>query len=274
LNKISNQLILKNMILTIDVGNTDTVLAIYQNDKILKNYRVPTKPYKTEKEYIYLLTDIHSEMSRQDIEGIMVALVVPDLKNAIAAACKEVLGVNPLFIGDEGVEIDLDIKIDKPKALGADRIANSIAAIKKYKKNIIIVDFGTATNFEVIGENNDFIGGVIAPGINTSVRSLTEAAALLPMYEVERPSKVIATSLEDTLHSGIFYGSLGMINFLIENIKEELRRESKVVSKVVSTGGLGGLFTKHTESIDVYDEHLTTFGLLEIYKFNKNKNDI
>lgn len=261
------------MILTIDVGNTDTVLALYKNDKVVKSYRFPTKPYKTEKDYISLFADVHLE-SKSQTEGIIVALVVPSLKSSISAACKEVFGLEALFIGDEEVSIDLDIKIDKPNTLGADRIANSIAAIKKYQKNIIIVDFGTATNFEVIGENNDFIGGVIAPGINTSVKSLSEAAALLPMYKVERPTKVIATSIEDTLHSGIFYGSLGMINFLIENIKEELRKDSKVVSMVVSTGGLGGLFTKHTDLIDVYDEHLTTFGLLEIYKFNKNKNDI
>ncbi|MCH9753977.1 MAG: type III pantothenate kinase [Alphaproteobacteria bacterium] len=258
------------MILTIDVGNTDTVLAFYKDDKILRSHRVPTKPYKTEDEYISLF----QEMKFGDVEGIIIALVVPDLRSGMSRACQKVFGIKPSFIGDREVEIDLKIKIDKPETLGADRIANSIAAIKKFKKNIIIVDFGTATNFEVIGEDNDFIGGVIAPGIKTSVKSLSESAALLPMYEVERPSKVIATSLEDTLHSGIFYGSLGMINFLIENIKEELLENSKLVSNVVSTGGLGDLFTKHTKLIDVYDEHLTTFGLLEIYKFNKNKNDI
>jgi len=253
------------MILTIDVGNTDTVFCFYDNEKVALNVRVATKPYKNADEYLALFQGFEKKVSKSSLEGIIISSVVPDLKGLLQGSCEKVFGMLPLTLGDKNIRIDLDIKIDKPDSLGADRVANGVGAIKKYQKNVIIVDFGTATNFDVIGENKDFIGGIIAPGIKTSVQSLHEAAALLPMYEVEKPSKVVATSLEDALHSGIFYGSIGMIENLISNIKRELKKDFKVVS----TGGLGGLFTKHTNSIDLYEEHLTTFGLLEIYKFNQ-----
>ena len=257
------------MILTIDVGNTDTVFAFYDNDQLIENFRGITKPYKSLQEYINLLEGFKGKIPSK-ITGIIAATVVPDLKKALYESCIEVFNVKPIFVGDDDVKIDLKVKIDKPHTIGADRVANAIGALKKYQKNIIIADFGTATTFEIVGKDRNYLGGVIAPGIATSVKSLHESAALLPMYKVERPGRVVATSLEDALHSGIFYGSLGMINFLIENIKKELKGDFKVIS----TGGLGGLFTQHTKAIDVYEPHLTTSGLLEIYRFNKRKNDI
>ena len=253
------------MILTIDVGNTDTVFCFYDGEKVALNARAATKPYKNLDEYLSFFQELKHKIPKSSLEGIIISSVVPTLKALLQASCRKVFDVEPLLLGENNVRVDLNIKIDKPASLGADRIANGVGAIKKYKKNVIIVDFGTATNFDVIGEENDFIGGIIAPGIKTSIQSLHDAAALLPMYEVAKPSKVVATSLEDALHSGIFYGSIGMIEHLIGNIKKELKKDFKVVS----TGGLGGLFTKHTNSIDIYDEHLTTFGLLEIYKFNQ-----
>lgn len=251
------------MILTIDVGNTDTVFAFYSGSNLENKFRAETKPYRKYESYNSLLEGFREKISA-DIEGIIVGSVVPDIREDLEKACESIFGVKPIFIKDDGIKIDLTAKIDKPETLGADRIANAIGAIKKYQKNIIIADFGTATTFEIVGSERDYLGGVIAPGIATSVKSLHEAAALLPIYEVERPERVIATGLEDALHSGIFYGSLGMINFLIENIKRELTGDFKVIS----TGGLGGLFTKHTEAIDVYEPDLTTLGLLEIYRNN------
>lgn len=251
------------MILTIDVGNTDTVFCFYDREKVILNVRDATKPYKNIDEYLLLFQRL--KISKFSLEGIIISSVVPDLKIPLQTSCEKAFGMKALLLGDKNLRVDLNIKIDKPQSLGADRIANGVGAIKKYKQNVIIVDFGTATNFDVIGEDKDFIGGIIAPGIKTSICSLHEAAALLPMYEVAKPTKVVATSLEDALHSGIFYGSIGMIENLIGNIKRELKKDFKVVS----TGGLAGLFTKHTNSIDLYDEHLTTFGLLEIYKFNQ-----
>ena len=257
------------MILTIDVGNTDTVFAFYSGDKLLHNFRDPTKPYKKHDGYEALLESFKDKISTS-LEGVIIASVVPDIRDSLKKACEDIFSVKPLFVKDNNVKTDLKAKIDKPETLGADRIANAVGAIKKYQKNVIIADFGTATTFEIIGEDKDYLGGVIAPGISTSVKSLHEAAALLPMYDVERPEKVIATSLEDALHSGIFYGSLGMINFLIESIKKELNSDFKVIS----TGGLGGLFTKYTDAIEVYEPDLTTFGLLEIYRFNNRENDV
>jgi type III pantothenate kinase len=257
------------MILTIDVGNTDTVFAFYSEEKLLHNFRVPTKPYRGFQEYKLLLERFKRDVS-DEIEGAIIANVVPDLRENLKKSCKEIFSADVSFVKDQDIEIDLKAQIDKPETLGADRIANAVGAIKKYQKNIIIADFGTATTFEIIGDDRNYLGGAIAPGIATSVKSLHESAALLPMYDVERPKKVIATTLEDALHSGIFYGSLGMINFLIENIKQELSCDFKVIS----TGGLGGLFTKYTDSIEIYEPNLTTFGLLEIYRFNNKGSDV
>jgi type III pantothenate kinase len=248
------------VILTIDVGNTDTVFDFYDGYNLVRSWRLPTKPYKDKLDFIEALQEI-----KTNVTGIMMACVVPKVRQELIDACAEVFAVKPLAIGDEDIRVDLDIKIDLPKTLGADRVANSIAAITKFGGKVIIVDFGTATTFSIIGDNKDYLGGAIMPGINSAIKGLHESAAMLPLYKIVKPKKVIATCLEDGLQSGIFYGTLGAVSFIIAKMKQELSDDYKVIA----TGGLGKFFAEYNEVIEFYDPHLTTFGLLQIYNFNK-----
>lgn len=254
------------MILTIDVGNTNIVFAFYKDSKIHLCLRHATEYNKTEDEYAVFLLKLMNkfDITTDNIEGIIIASVVPRINNALIRMCKKYFLKEPLVVGDSNVQFDLKIKIDNPKVVGADRIATSVGAIERYQENMIIVDFGTATTFDIIGNNKDFIGGIIAPGIRTSVESLHKNTALLPLYEVEKPGKIIAKSMNDALHAGIFYGSIGMIEKIVSKIKKELDNEVKVVI----TGGLSDLFKKHLNCVDIHDEDLTTFGLYKIYRFN------
>jgi len=249
------------VILAIDIGNTDTVFDFYNGNDLVHSWRLPTKPYRNRNEYIDALREIKGNKPA----GIVLSSVVPKITQALREACSEVFGVEPIAIGDDNVKIDLDIKIDLPKALGADRIANSIGAITKFGGGVIIVDFGTATTFSIVGENKDYLGGAIMPGINSSIKGLHESAAMLPLYNIEKPQKVIATCLEDSLYSGIFFGTLGAVSFMVSKMKEEIGANYKVVA----TGGLGRFFAECKDVIEVYDPHLTTFGLLQVYNFNK-----
>ena len=254
------------MILTIDVGNTNIVFAFYKDSKVHSCFRHSTKYNKTEDEYAVFLLKLmeKSEINSNDIAGVIIASVVPQINNDLIKMCKKFFLKEPLVLGDDNVQFNLKINIDNPKSLGADRIATSVGAIERYKSNMIIVDFGTATTFDIIGKDRDFIGGIIAPGIRTSIESLHKNTALLPLYEVEKPEKIIATSLNDALHTGIFYGSIGMIEKIVSKIKKELDNEIKVII----TGGLSGLFKQHLNCVDIHDEDLTTFGLYKIYTFN------
>ncbi len=259
------------MILTIDIGNTNIVFALYKDSGTeVFNIRHSTEYKKTEDEYgIFLLNFLsNNHIKLDDIKGVIVASVVPQLNYVFRAMSVNHLGYTPIFVGDDEVKIDLDIKINNPHTLGADRVASSIGAIKKYKGKIILVDCGTATTFDVIGDQNDFVGGIIAPGVMTSIKSLHESTALLPLFDIKKPSRVVAKTLGDALHAGIFYGSIGMIERIIAEIKTTLPHNGKDY-KVVAIGGLAKIFEGDISSIDIFDKNLTMFGLLEIYNFNK-----
>lgn len=259
------------MILTIDIGNTNIVFALYKDNGVeVFNIRHSTEYKKTADEYgVFLLNFLSNHnVKHVDIKGIIIASVVPQLNYVFRTMSVKHLGQTPLFVGDGEVKINLDIKINNPHTLGADRVASSVGAIKKYGKKIIIVDCGTATTFDVIGDQNDFIGGVIAPGVMTSIKSLHESTALLPLFDIKKPSRVVAKSLGDALHAGIFYGSIGMIERIIAEIKSTLPSAGNDY-KVVAIGGLARIFEDHISSIDMFDKDLTMFGLLEIYNFNK-----
>ncbi len=259
------------MILTIDIGNTNIVFVLYNNNgSEVLNIRHSTEHNKTKDEYAMFLLNflLHYNIKAKDIKGVILASVVPQLNHVFRALAEKHLGCKALFIGDKDVKIELDIKINNPHTLGADRVASSVGAIKKYKKNIILVDCGTATTFDVIGENNDFVGGIIAPGIMTSVKSLHKSTALLPLFDIQEPSCVIAKSLGDALHAGIFYGSIGMIERIVAQIKLSLPNNGSGY-RVVAIGGLSRVFEGHISLIDIFDKNLTTFGLFEVYKFNR-----
>lgn len=257
------------MLLAIDVGNSNMKLALYSDGQLVHSFTVVTKKDRTEDELGILTIEFikFKKIQSQDITGIIISSVVPPINDMLNLACQKYFGIKPKFITSAGTEIkiQLKIKIDHPDHLGADRIATSIGAITRYGDNLIIFNFGTATVCEVIGENSEYLGGMISPGINTSIKSLHYNTSLLPLYKFCKPSKAIATSTEDALYGGIFYATIGMV----ERIVREIKAERPCLYKVIATGGLAPLIKEHTKVVDVHDADLTTFGLYSVYLFNQ-----
>lgn len=258
------------MIFTIDVGNSNIKFALYENGKLLHSFLAVTKTQRTEDELGTLIHEFlrNKKIEHSNIKDIIVSSVVPPLNDCLVQACKKYFNITPQLLANDhtsNLEIPLKIEIDHPSCLGADRIATSVGAINRYGKNLIIFNFGTATVCEVIGEDSDYLGGTISPGINTAIESLHQQTSLLPLYKFAKPSKTIATSLNDALYGGIFYATMGMV----EKIVREVKAERPSSYRVIATGGLAHLVHEHTTVIDVYDPDLTTFGLYSIYLFNQ-----
>ena len=207
----------------------------------------------------------NSGIEKSDIDGIIVSSVIPTLNYTICHMCEYFFGITPLMVGP-GIKTGLNVKVENPKEVGADRIVNSVAAYKKYGGPIIIIDFGTATTFNIIDLDGAFIGGVIAPGIKTALEGLVKSTAQLPMIELVPPKKAIAKSTESNMQAGIIFGFSGLVDNIVNKIKKELGDDTV---KVVATGGLGEIIAKETKSIEVVDRTLTLYGLKTIYDLNK-----
>ncbi|MCX8502222.1 MAG: type III pantothenate kinase [Alphaproteobacteria bacterium] len=258
------------MILVIDAGNTNIVFALYNRDEVLGVWRTETEPRRTADDYAVwlsqLLTLAPVACKLADITGSIIASVVPEVVFPLSRLCRNYLHGNPLIIGEPGKAepiIPTRALIDRPEELGADRLVNAFAAHLRYRGPLLVVDFGTATTFDVVNEAGDYCGGVIAPGINLSLHALYEAAAKLPRVAIRQTEKVVATSTIGAMQSGIFWGYVGLIEGLIGRIRKEQNRKLPVIA----TGGLAPLFAKATE-FDAIDADLTLFGLHEIYKMN------
>ena len=262
------------MILTIDIGNTNITIVLYGDEGAnLHEFRAITKKERTGDELGLILNNFtqYNCISNKDIAGVIICSVVPSQNDAIVEACEKYLSKTPYFVSSEEnseLKIPLKIKIDVPSCLGADRIATSVGAIERYGKELLNFVFGTATTCEIIGSDSDYLGGIIAPGINTSIQSLHNAASLLPLYKFQKPMKISATSTNEALYAGIFYSTLGMVEKVAAETKKEL---GQYKFKVIATGGLSPLLKGYTKAIDVYDSDLTTFGLYKIYMYNFGK---
>jgi type III pantothenate kinase len=257
---------MKNLLLTIDAGNTNTVFAVFRGEKLLGSWRLATSDKRTFDEYAVWLDQFMrlKNLSLADINAAIISTVVPGVLFDFRKLCKVHINSNLMVVGDAEVESGIDILLDKPSEIGSDRIVNAIAARKKYGAPAVIIDFGTATTFDVINEKGQYIGGVIAPGINLSMQALHQAAAKLPNVAIARPQKVIAKNTVSAMQSGIYFGYLGLIEGILERIALELKKEPVVIA----TGGLAPLYSKGTKKIHHMDENLTIFGLKEIYELN------
>ncbi|KGA96324.1 pantothenate kinase [Alkalihalobacillus alcalophilus ATCC 27647 = CGMCC 1.3604] len=253
------------MILVMDIGNSNIGLGVYRQDKLVFNWRMATNRQKTEDEYAVTLKSLfnEAEMTFRDVEGIIIASVVPPIMYTMQQMCKKYFALEPLIIGP-GIKTGLNIKYDNPKEVGADRIVNAVAAIEKYGSPLIIVDFGTATTYCFINEHNQYIGGAIAPGISISTEALFSKAAKLPRIEISKPPHILGKNTVHAMQSGIFYGYVGQVDGIVNRIKAE----SESVPKVIATGGLAELISEQSESIDIVDKYLTLSGLHKIYKKN------
>ncbi len=256
------------MIICIDIGNTNIKYAIYEQDNLKVSFRVATDFKKTSDEYGAQLTGMLDAqgIKTQEISGGIVSSVVPSLDYTIDKMCALYLHIQPLHIAP-GLKSGLNIRCDDAREVGADRIVNCVSAIVEYGENkpMIVIDFGTATTFNIISEKNEFIGGVIAPGIKGSLDSLVNGTAKLPRVEIEAPQSVIAKNTVTNMQAGIVFGFAGLVEHIVKRIKKELKTPHV---KTIATGGFSNIISKEIECIDVVDKLLTLKGLKYLYDLN------
>ena len=256
------------MIICIDVGNTNIKYAIFDKDELKFSFRVATDLKKTSDEYGAQLTAMLAAngVDVQEIEGGIISSVVPSLDYTVDKMCDLYLHITPLHIAP-GLKSGLNIRCDDAREVGADRIVNCVSAITSYGDGtpMIVIDFGTATTFNVINSNNEFIGGVISPGIKGSLDSLVNGTAKLPRVEIEAPSSVIAKNTVTNMQAGIVFGFAGLVEHIVKRIKKELKCPT---ARTIATGGFSNVISKEIECIDVVDKLLTLKGLKYLYDLN------
>lgn len=259
------------MIFVLDTGNTNTVLGVFDHDQLLYEWRIKTDHHKTEDEFGMLIKSLfdHKGISFSDFTGVIISSVVPPIMLALEKMSQIYFNLEPLVIGKENVNSFLKMSYPYPHELGADRIVNAVGAIEEYGAPLIITDFGTATTYCYIDENESYVGGIIAPGIKISMEALYAKASKLPRIEIQSPEHVVGSSTVEAMQAGVFYGYIGQVDGLINRIKSE----KQITPKVIATGGLASLIAKESETIDVVDTHLTLKGLYLIYQKNM-QNDI
>jgi type III pantothenate kinase len=258
------------MLLAIDSGNTNAVFAVYDGDVLCASWRISTNPRRTADEYAIWLTQLLLLGGRKpaDIDAAIIANVVPDAMFNLIQLCQRYLQCEPLVVGRANCRLPIGIDVDMPaQDVGADRVANSVAAGNRHKPPLVVVDFGTSTNFDVVDSGGNYCGGVIAPGPNLALQALEMAAAQLPHVAMLRPAKVVGRATVPAMQSGVFWGYVGLIEGIVRRIREE-RGEAM---EAVATGGLARLFVGATDAIDKVDPDLTLWGLRLIYRFNSNK---
>jgi len=253
------------MLLVIDIGNTNTSFGVYAGKKLVNRWSISTNPGKTPDEYgseILNFLDF-AKIDRKKISGIAISCVVPSLLPVFEEISRRYFQIKPLVVGREG-ELGMEILYDNPKEVGADRISASIAAFELYKGPVIVVDFGTATTFDVVTEKGEYAGGAIAPGIGISSQALFEKAAQLPHVELAKPEKVIGTNTRKSMQAGMVYGSIGQVREILSRIREEVGGSPKVVA----TGGYASLIAREVNSIDRINQDLVLEGLRIIWERN------
>ncbi len=257
------------MLLAIDIGNTNIVFALYDGKTQKGMWRCMTDAGRTSDEYLAFLSQHFGlkGVTVNEVKDVSISSVVPEVDFAIRRLCEGHFGCRPVFVGKDTGSLGIEIKIDRPSELGADRLVNTFAVYKEYQCAAIVLDFGTATTFDIVDKDGNFCGGVIAPGPNLSLEALHLAAAKLPSVAVRKPKAALAKNTVDAMQSGIFWGYVG----LVEKILQQLIAELGERPKIIATGGLSNLFRQDIPLIDVIDEELTLKGLLSIYQHIKNQ---
>lgn len=257
------------MILVIDVGNTNITCGAYDKEKLVTTFRITTKIPRTSDEYGMMLTDLlkMNGIAKDQVEGSIIASVVPNVMHALVGACIRYIGSNPLVVGP-GTKTGIKVTTDNPREIGADRIVDVVAAYEKYGGPVLVIDFGTATTYDLVTADGCFGAGITAPGIGISARALWEGAAKLPEIEIRKPVNILAKETVTSMQAGLVYGQIGQTEYIVNQVKKE---SGLANLKVVATGGLGRIIADETDAIDVYDKTLTLDGLRIIYGKNVGK---
>ncbi len=254
------------MLLVIDVGNSNTVLGIYQGDELQQDWRVGTDKNRTVDEYAMLINNLFSlsDLSFSDLDDVIVSCVVPPMLNTLERLSKQYFQLDAYVVGP-GIKTGMPIQYDNPKEVGADRIVNAVAAYEKCKCALIVVDFGTATTFDVISSDGAYQGGAIAPGVGISAEALFARASKLPRVEFSRPPQIVAKNTVNSMQAGIFFGYVGLVEGIVSRMQKELAGEARVIA----TGGLAEPIAEATDLIDQVEPFLTLEGLRILYQRNK-----
>lgn len=255
------------MLLVIDVGNTHLTMGVFKNKELIGTFRMTSKRSRTSDELGMTMCSIleHRQVKPEDIKAVIISSVVPDIMHSLGSASIKYFDIKPIVVS-AGIKTGIRIDTENPKQIGADRIVDAVAAYELYGGPVIVVDFGTATTYDLVGENGNFEAGVISPGIETSARSLWSEATMLPAIEIAKPKSILAKETVSSMQAGLVYGVIGQAEYIIEKMKEESKYDN---IKVVATGGIGRIIAAEARNIDEYDANLTLEGLRLIYEKNK-----
>ena len=254
------------MILVVDVGNTNITCGVYEGKELKTTFRMMTKQPRTSDEYGIHLRELlrTNGINRKDIEGSIVASVVPNIMHALLGGLVRYVETNPIIVGP-GVKTGIKIVTENPREIGPDRIVDAVAAYEKYGGPVLVLDFGTATTYDLVTEDGCFTAGITAPGIRISAKALWEDTAKLPEVEIRKPKSILAQETISSMQAGLIFGQIGQTEYIINRVKKESGYENL---KVVATGGLGSIIAEETDTIQVYDRGLTLEGLRIIYEKN------
>lgn len=255
------------MVLVVDVGNTNIVLGLFKNREFVNSWRLTTQSKRTSDEFGMILYDLlkHEGVEPKELKHVIVSSVVPSIMYSLTSAIIKYLGIEPLIVGP-GIKTGINIITDNPKEVGADRIVNVVAAKTLYGCPAIVIDFGTATTYDVVNEQGDFVAAVTSPGLQISADALWQRASQLPNIEIRKPESILAKNTVTSMQAGLVYGYIGQVEYIVNKIREELNCPNM---QVIATGGLAKIIASETDTIDVYDALLTLKGLEIIYEKNK-----
>lgn len=257
------------MILVVDVGNTNITLGVYKGKKLVTTFRMTTKLERTSDEYGMSIMELLkiNNVCKEDLEGTIIASVVPNIMHSLTGGIARYLGTVPVIVGP-GVKTGIKIITENPREIGPDRIVDAVAAYEIYGGPVLVIDFGTATTYDLVTEDGCFTAGITAPGVRISAKALWEHTAKLPEVEIKKPKSILAQETISSMQAGLVYGQIGQTEYIVGQVKKESSYDNL---KVVATGGLGRLISKEAESIDIYNSTLTLDGLRIIYEKNRKQ---
>ena len=254
------------MLLVFDIGNSNIVLGTYEGKKLLRHWRISTDRQKTGDEYGMLINNLFrfQGIRMSDVTAIIISSVVPPLVVPLAKMCERYFRLRPLIVGP-GIKTGIKLKYENPREIGADRIVNSVGAYEQFGGPLIVVDIGTATTFDIVAENGDYLGGVIAPGIGISSEALFQRAAQLPRVALVTPRTIICRNTVNAMQAGGIFGFVGQIDEIVRRIKAEMKQDMRVIA----TGGMAKMISRESKTIDKVDNFLTLTGLRVLYERNQ-----